>query len=148
MADDGMSRRLQLAVAATCVVTAIVAAACGGTARNQSGGIGTSGASLVNAGALAYVAVDSDLGSSQWQKVDSLLKKFPVRDRFISELKNGLADQHIDYEHDVKPALGPEHFVKPRPGLLVLFPAYMWHGVEPFAGDEKRLSVAFDVLPG
>ncbi len=44
-------------------------------------------------------------------------------------------------------ALGGEHFVKPEPGLLVLFPAYLWHGVEPFEGDAPRLSVAFDVVP-
>lgn len=47
-----------------------------------------------------------------------------------------------------KPHLGPEYFVKPKPGMLVLFPAYMWHGVEPFAGNERRLTVAFDVVPG
>lgn len=40
-----------------------------------------------------------------------------------------------------------EHFVQPRPGRLVLFPAWMWHGTVPFASDERRLSVAFDVLP-
>ena len=45
-----------------------------------------------------------------------------------------------------QPALGPDHYVKPEPGLLVLFPAYMWHGVEPFASPEPRLSVAFDVV--
>lgn len=47
-----------------------------------------------------------------------------------------------------KPLLGPEYFVKPQPGTLVLFPAYMWHGVEPFKGDERRLTVAFDLVPG
>jgi tetratricopeptide (TPR) repeat protein len=41
---------------------------------------------------------------------------------------------------------GPEKFVEPQPGLLVLFPAYMWHGTVPFEGAE-RLSMAFDVLP-
>ena len=45
------------------------------------------------------------------------------------------------------PPLEADHFVKPRPGLLVLFPAYMWHGVEPFVSDQSRLSVAFDVVP-
>lgn len=45
------------------------------------------------------------------------------------------------------PPLPAEHFVKPVPGSLVLFPAYMWHGVEPFASGERRLSVAFDVVP-
>jgi tetratricopeptide (TPR) repeat protein len=46
-----------------------------------------------------------------------------------------------------QPHLPAEHFVKPEPGRLVLFPSYMWHGTVPFAGDETRLSVAFDLLP-
>ena len=45
------------------------------------------------------------------------------------------------------PALAADRFVKPEPGLLVLFPAYMWHGVEPFESPESRLTVAFDVVP-
>ncbi len=32
-------------------------------------------------------------------------------------------------------------------GVLVLFPSYMWHGVEPFESDRARLTVAFDALP-
>ena len=46
------------------------------------------------------------------------------------------------------PPLAADHYVRPQPGLLALFPAYMWHGVEPFAADAPRLSVAFDVIPG
>jgi Flp pilus assembly protein TadD len=42
---------------------------------------------------------------------------------------------------------GPEKFVEPKPGRLVLFPSYMWHGTVPFEGAE-RLSAAFDVQPG
>jgi tetratricopeptide (TPR) repeat protein len=45
------------------------------------------------------------------------------------------------------PALPPEHYVKPVPGQLVLFPSYMWHGTVPFSGDQERLSIAFDVVP-
>ena len=45
------------------------------------------------------------------------------------------------------PLLEADHFVKPELGLLVLFPAYMWHGVEPFESDQPRLTVAFDVVP-
>ncbi len=45
------------------------------------------------------------------------------------------------------PTLQPEHWVKPEPGLLVLFPSYMWHGTQPFGGDQPRLTVAFDVVP-
>ncbi len=46
-----------------------------------------------------------------------------------------------------RPKLGAERFVKPEPGLLVLFPSYMWHGTAPFTGDAARLTVAFDLLP-
>lgn len=47
------------------------------------------------------------------------------------------------------PALEPEYFLKPEPGLLALFPAYMWHGTVPFSGaaGDSRLTIAFDVLP-
>jgi hypothetical protein len=47
-----------------------------------------------------------------------------------------------------KPHLPPQHFVKPAPGRLVLFPSYMWHGTVPFSGDEPRLTIAFDLTPG
>ncbi len=43
--------------------------------------------------------------------------------------------------------LGPEHWVRPEPGRLVLFPSYMWHGTAPFGGDTPRLTLAFDVIP-
>lgn len=47
------------------------------------------------------------------------------------------------------PGLDPEYFVKPEPGLLVLFPSFLWHGTVPFTGerDSERLTIAFDVLP-
>ena len=41
----------------------------------------------------------------------------------------------------------PEHYEKPEPGKLVLFPSYMWHGTVPFSGEETRLTIAFDVVP-
>lgn len=45
------------------------------------------------------------------------------------------------------PPLEAEHYERPGAGRLVLFPAYMWHGVEPFTSETPRLSVAFDVVP-
>lgn len=42
---------------------------------------------------------------------------------------------------------GPEKFIEPQPGMLVLFPSYIWHGTIPFEGAE-RLSMAFDLIPG
>jgi Flp pilus assembly protein TadD len=43
--------------------------------------------------------------------------------------------------------LGPERFVQPRPGRLVLFPSYMWHGTNALHGAEARLCIAFDMRP-
>ena len=38
----------------------------------------------------------------------------------------------------------PEHWIRPKVGLLALFPSYMWHGTEQFSSREPRLTVAFD----
>jgi tetratricopeptide (TPR) repeat protein len=46
-----------------------------------------------------------------------------------------------------QPPLGPAHFVRPKPGRLVLFPSYMWHGTVPFTTRDERLTIAFDVKP-
>ena len=43
--------------------------------------------------------------------------------------------------------LDAERFIKPEPGLVVLFPSYMWHGTVPIKGDEPRLTLPFDVFP-
>lgn len=40
----------------------------------------------------------------------------------------------------------PEKSVCPKPGRLVLFPSYMWHGVNAFTEDAERISVAFDLI--
>lgn len=45
------------------------------------------------------------------------------------------------------PKLEAEFAVKPEPGMLVLFPSYLWHGTVPFGGDQPRLTIAFDIVP-
>lgn len=45
------------------------------------------------------------------------------------------------------PGCGADHFVRPEPGMLVLFPSFMWHGTVPFDGGKRRLTAAFDVVP-
>lgn len=42
---------------------------------------------------------------------------------------------------------GPEHWVEPKAGRLVLFPSYMWHGTVPFKGGDMRLTLPFDAVP-
>lgn len=41
--------------------------------------------------------------------------------------------------------LEPIATIEPEPGLLVLFPSYLYHGTRPFA-DGERLTVAFDIV--
>lgn len=42
--------------------------------------------------------------------------------------------------------LAPLWTFEPKPGRLVLFPSYLFHGTRPFTGAE-RLTVAFDLVP-
>lgn len=43
--------------------------------------------------------------------------------------------------------LTPRRVLQPRPGRLVLFPSYLWHGTVPFDDRAPRLTVAFDAIP-
>lgn len=46
------------------------------------------------------------------------------------------------------PVLEPLDYIRPEPGMLAIFPSYMWHGTEMFSGNQRRLTVAFDIMPG
>ena len=39
------------------------------------------------------------------------------------------------------------HLARPRPGMIALFPSYVWHRTVPFSGAGERISVAFDLHP-
>src|SRR5580765_8343698 len=90
------------------VLTALLAGCGSASKTNSTGGSVPAGASLVRAGTLAFVSVDSDTGSDQWQQLDKLAQKFPGRDQAVAKLKQQLSQHGVDYEQDVKPALGPE----------------------------------------
>jgi hypothetical protein len=97
------SGRLTLTVAALVAATALVAA-CGGI-----GGAGSGAAGIVPATAPAYIAINTDLDSSQWQTVDDLSRRFPDRQKAIDSITRDLRKQGgLDFQRDVRPALGPE----------------------------------------
>ena len=62
------------------------------------------------------------------------------RSRHEGWIQFGVPPEHLGIE------LPPRRLVEPRPGRLVLFPSYMWHGTIPF-GDGDRLTAAFDYQP-
>ena len=101
-----MQRRLAAAAALAALV--FVGAGCGG--GSKSGATGSSGAAaLVSASAPVYVSIDTSLSSDQWKSLDSLLDKFPGKDRLLTQLRQSLeSDTKVSWKNDVKPALGPE----------------------------------------
>ena len=98
------------------IAAALALAGCGGT---KPGASDTSGASLVRADALVFLASDSDFGSSQWQQVDKLSKKFPGREKAIKQIERSLQKDGVDFERDVKPGLGSEFDIAIVPGATL-----------------------------
>ncbi|PJJ96837.1 hypothetical protein CO641_13410 [Lysobacteraceae bacterium NML91-0213] len=43
--------------------------------------------------------------------------------------------------------LPPRRLIRPQPGLLALFPSYLWHGTLPFSDLQPRVTIAFDMQP-
>ena len=43
--------------------------------------------------------------------------------------------------------LPADYTIKPSAGTLVFFPSFMWHGTRPFTRGERRLTIAFDMVP-
>ena len=46
---------------------------------------------------------------------------------------------------DVKPM--PVEAIRPEEGLLIVFPAWLYHRTVPYPADARRISVAFDLVP-
>jgi hypothetical protein len=91
-------------VASALAGAAFLSAGCGGKS-----GLGAGAAGIVPASAPAYIAVDTDAGSSQWKTVDELAGRFPDKQKGVDTIKRELRkDPGLAWEHDIKPALGPE----------------------------------------
>jgi hypothetical protein len=110
-----MTARFRILVLGVLASLALLAAGCGGAA-STSGSSGA-GAKLVRSDALAFLAVDTDFGSSQWKQVDSLAKRFPGRDAGLAKLQHSLTKGGVDWNKDVKPALGSEVDLAFVPGM-------------------------------
>jgi hypothetical protein len=95
-----MMRRLTGVLA----VTALVAAGCGGTTSQ----VGTGASTIVPASAPAFIAIDSNPSSQQWQTINSLAGKFPDKQKAVDSIKQDMSKEDVDWEQDVRPALGDE----------------------------------------
>jgi uncharacterized protein DUF3352 len=102
--------RMRLAAPALLVALALTGAGCGGggsKAKPGAGGVPSS-ASVIPASVPAFVAVNIDLESDQLKRADALAKKFPGRAKALAQIRAELTKNGVDFERDVKPALGPE----------------------------------------
>ena len=101
-AHDPVVRRLGLLVAAL----ALLLAGCGGTT-----GPGSGGADFVPASVPLFVAINTDLGSSQWHTVNELANKFPDKQKAIDSIKQQLLKNGLDWERRpqarARPGAGP-----------------------------------------
>jgi hypothetical protein len=83
---------------------ALALAGCGASDKAASGG-----AEIVPANAPAFVTVDTDADSGQWQQIEELLEKFPDGEQAIRFLRASFEDDlKLDWEQDVTAALGDE----------------------------------------
>ena len=103
-----MGRMRMRFAAAIVAALALIGAGCGGGSKSSA--TGSSGAaSIVPAGVPAYISIDTSLDSDQWKSLDSLLGKFPGKDRLLTQLRQSFeSDSKVSWKNDVKPALGKE----------------------------------------
>jgi hypothetical protein len=83
---------------------ALVAAGCGGSDSAATGGSG--GAEIAPQSAAFYLTLNTDLDSDQVDQLESLLQKFPDRQKLFAEIQKGFAEEDLSWETDIKPALG------------------------------------------
>jgi hypothetical protein len=100
-----MSRRSGVGIGLLGLLAALplVAGCGGGSAKDDSG------ATIVPATAPAYIAIDTDQSSEQWQAASRLADRFPGKQKAVSSVERSLKEgAGLDWKTDIEPALGSE----------------------------------------
>jgi hypothetical protein len=85
-----------------------LAAGCGGGENVVQTAAATDGAAqLAPRDSAAYIGVDTDLDSAQWQQLQELLDRFPDGDQLVQKIVDEAGKDGVSWNDDVKPALGP-----------------------------------------
>jgi hypothetical protein len=111
-----MRMRAMVAGVAATAALGLAATGCGSSSSTGSSSLGGA-ASVAPSNSVAFVALDSDVSSGQWEAVDGLIEKFPGYDDVLASLRKSF-EQHskLSWENDVKPALGSELDLIALPG--------------------------------
>jgi hypothetical protein len=109
-------RLIVIAVAVAAAVAGGLVAAGWSSSASSSTDLG-GGAAIAPANAAAFVAIDSDLSSSQWHAVDGLLSHVPSSDTLLAGLRARFEQRtKLSWADDVEPALGSELDLVVLPG--------------------------------
>jgi uncharacterized protein (TIGR02466 family) len=57
----------------------------------------------------------------------------------------GMYAPHLKFAGEDGTAVGSGETIRPRPGLMVLFPSWLFHQVRPYRGTGLRISIAFNL---
>ncbi len=98
------------------LMLALIAAGCGGGdsgSTNALAGLTDDGtppaaAELLPADVPVLVTFNTDLDSDQWQLASDIVDRFPASQDLIDMALKDLAGEGLDFETDVRPALGPD----------------------------------------
>ena len=99
------------------LVVGLAVAACGGGDSDKGGAIAglsdgegsvPEGADLLPADVPVLITLNTDLDSEQWQQAGAIAERFPGSQDVIDEALRGLAGEGLDFDEDIRPALGTE----------------------------------------
>ena len=93
----------RLALVLAVAVLALSATGCG-----EGSSPGAAGASVAPASSQVFVSVDTSFDSANWSAGRELVGKFPDGERAVEWILGELGGKGVDFENDLKPALGPE----------------------------------------
>jgi hypothetical protein len=104
-----MRRRTILAAGIAVLAAAATFAAVGFGGGTKAAPALGGGAAIAPASTAAFVALDTNLDSAQWQALDGLLGKLPGSGALLEKLRQGLEQKTgLSWADDIRPALGPE----------------------------------------
>ena len=100
--------RMRLTAALAALLALLLLAGCGGGEATATDAGGESAAVAPRAAA-AWVAVDADADSAQWDALERLLQRIPGAEGAVDELfTDAFGQEGLDWATDVRPALGPQ----------------------------------------
>jgi hypothetical protein len=87
---------MRVRVAATLAGVLLLAAGCGSGGGGGGGSSSADAARIVPADALAYVAIGTDLGSSQLASAKAIIAKFPITAQLLQRIHSSASKQGVD----------------------------------------------------